>query len=249
MVSLISGQRHFTLICKTQHAQPRRWKKRRTNKHGLGFAPSARREKFVIILCGFLWAIASEYPSEIPTQPPGTLTHPFALADMASESIGPNSSLNSRLSLTVTFRRLLLTAFFCSLPWDLAFPRLLPVSQETSRASPLCGVSRQNRQRDPLNGTHPHSQKRMPPIVPHFLFFLFFFPFLLSLFLIRYISWWFYLFYIIALHNDVIFFKNMNADLMIERRMFFLCIYNFIHCFCIILNTHRWSLNTLYHNF
>ena len=31
---------------KTQHRQPRGWKKRRTNKHGLGLAPSTRREKF-----------------------------------------------------------------------------------------------------------------------------------------------------------------------------------------------------------
>ena len=31
---------------KTQHTQPRGWKKRRINKHGLGLAPSARREKF-----------------------------------------------------------------------------------------------------------------------------------------------------------------------------------------------------------
>ena len=32
---------------KTQYTQPRRWKKE--NKHGLGLAPSIRREKFVIL--------------------------------------------------------------------------------------------------------------------------------------------------------------------------------------------------------
>ena len=96
----------------TRHnIQPRGWKKRRTNKHGFGLGLSARREKFVTLLYGFLWAIASVYPSEIPTQPPGTLT--LALAGLASESTGPNSSVSSHLSLTVVFPRLLLTAFFC----------------------------------------------------------------------------------------------------------------------------------------
>ena len=56
-----------------------------------------------------LWAIVSVYLSEIPTQPPGTLTHPLALADLTSESTGPSSSLGGCLSLTVAFPRLLLT--------------------------------------------------------------------------------------------------------------------------------------------
>ena len=38
----------------TQHIQLRVWKKRRTNKHGLGLAPSASREKFMTRLCDFL---------------------------------------------------------------------------------------------------------------------------------------------------------------------------------------------------
>ena len=58
----------------------------------------------------FLWAIANMYPSEIPTQPPETLAHPLALADLASEFTGPSSLLSSCLSLTVTFPWLLLTA-------------------------------------------------------------------------------------------------------------------------------------------
>ena len=69
---------------KTQHTQPRGWKNRRTNKHGFGSSLSARRETFLTLFGGFLWAIASK----IPTQPPGTLTHPLALADLASESTG-----------------------------------------------------------------------------------------------------------------------------------------------------------------
>ena len=61
-------------------------------------------------------AIASVYSSEIPKQPPGTLTHPLALANLASESIGSNSSLGSRLSLTIAFPWLSLTALGPCLP-------------------------------------------------------------------------------------------------------------------------------------
>ena len=94
--------------------------KRKTNKHRLGLAPRTRREKFVTLLCSFLWAITSVYQSEITTQPPGTLTHPLALANPASVSTDPSSLLSSRLSLTSVDCSVLLTAF-CSLPWDLAF--------------------------------------------------------------------------------------------------------------------------------
>ena len=56
LVSLISGQGHFTLLYKhtRQHIQPRGWKKRRTKKYRLGLAPSARKEKFLTLFCGFL---------------------------------------------------------------------------------------------------------------------------------------------------------------------------------------------------
>ena len=39
---------------KTEYTQLTWWKKRRRTNHGLGFAPSARREKFVTPLCRFL---------------------------------------------------------------------------------------------------------------------------------------------------------------------------------------------------
>ena len=111
---------------KTQHTQPRGWKKRRTNKHGLGSAPSTRREKFVTLLCGFcglLWAcIRAKFLHSYQER------RLVLMSDPTSESTGPNSSLSSCLSLTITFSRLLLTAFFCSLPWDLAFSCLLLVS-------------------------------------------------------------------------------------------------------------------------
>ena len=53
--------------------------------------------------------------------------HPLALANLTSGPTGPNSSLSSRISLTVAFPWPSLTPFFCWLLWDLAFPRLLPV--------------------------------------------------------------------------------------------------------------------------
>ena len=54
VVSLISGQGYFTFLYKhTKHNIHNRggWKKRRTNNHRLGLAPSARRET---LLCSFL---------------------------------------------------------------------------------------------------------------------------------------------------------------------------------------------------
>ena len=117
---LLPGAFHIALQThNTRHTQLRGWKKRRTGKHELGLAPSARREKFVRVLFGFLvhlWAITSVYSSEIPTQPSGMLTHPLTLANSASESTGPSSLLCSRLSLTVTFPKLLLIALFYWLP-------------------------------------------------------------------------------------------------------------------------------------
>ena len=134
---------------------------RKKNKQARTWVSFKRKKKFwpfSVVFCTSV-AIVSVYPSEIPTQAPEKLTHPFALADLASESTGPNSSLGSHISLTVAFLWLSLTVFFCWLPWDLAFPHLLPVSQEISRANPLSG--------NPLTGAHPHPypQKRMPHIV------------------------------------------------------------------------------------
>ena len=146
VVSLTSGQGYFTFLYgHTRHnIQTRGWKKRRTNNHGHGLAPIVRK-KFVILLyiSVHLWAIASVYSSEIPTQALGMLTHPLTLAKPASGSTGPSN----RLSLTVGFSRLLLTAlsYWLSrfsadfLLLFVAFHCLFLVSWEISCASPLCG--------------------------------------------------------------------------------------------------------------
>ena len=101
-------------------------------------------------------ASTSVYSSEIPTKPPGTLTHPLTLANQVSESTGPSSRLSS-----LDFRRpptsvdclVLPTALFCPLLLSLvssllssllfslwpSFPRPLPTSWEISSSSPLSG--------------------------------------------------------------------------------------------------------------
>ena len=87
---------------------------RRTNKQGLGLALSVRKEKFFWHFCVSV-VIARVYPSEIPTQLPGMLTHPLTLPNPASGSTSPNSSFSCclshrRLSPTVANSFLLLTA-------------------------------------------------------------------------------------------------------------------------------------------
>ena len=139
---------------KTQHTQPSGWKKRKTNKHGPELAPSARREKFVTLLFAFLVhvrSITSVYPSEIPSQPPGTLTHPLTLANPATGSTGPSFSLCSRLSLTLAFPRLLLTALGPCLPSS-SSGLVVNLARK-----PFVLFSRQNRQRNLLTGTHSHT--------------------------------------------------------------------------------------------
>ena len=84
-----------------------------------------------------LWAIANVYPREIPTEPPGALTHPLALADLASKSTGPNSSQSCCPFLTVAFPRLLLILFFCWLPGTLPFLVFFQ-SRGRSYAQALC---------------------------------------------------------------------------------------------------------------
>ena len=109
-------------------------------------------------ILAFFWhsvAIAGMYPNKIPTQLPGTLTHPFVLADMASGFTGPNSSsLQSPLSdhclfLTVTNSYLLTALEPC------LFSSSSGLVGNLVR-KPFVWVSHQNRQRNPVTGAHPH---------------------------------------------------------------------------------------------
>ena len=106
-------------------------------------------------------AIVSVSPNEILTQLPGMLTLPLVLADLASGSTSPNSSLQQpphsdhRLSLTVANSYLLTALGPClSLSNSSLIGNLV--------LKPLVWVSHQNRQRNPLTGTHPHNE--CPPL-------------------------------------------------------------------------------------
>ena len=129
MVPLISGQGYFTFHYKpTKHTQPRGWEKR-TNNHGLGLTPSARREKFVTLLCSFLCicglsrvCIWAKFPQAI--------------------RITDSSFHIGQPGLWILLSSLV--AFFCwlpfsVLPWDLAFPHPLLVCWGILCTSPLCG--------------------------------------------------------------------------------------------------------------
>ena len=172
---------------KTQHTYSRGWKKRRTNNHGLGLTPSPRRESFLPLLCSFLcicelsracirakcpqhhrerWLILSGWP-----------TRPLGLHVLAVAFLWPSAHPD--------FCRLL-TALFCFLPRDLAFPRLLPVSLEISRASPLCGLrAKTDKGIFWLALTHTHTHRNECPTLCHnWLYFL-------SMFLGCFVLLWF----------------------------------------------------------
>ena len=142
---------HISLpTLKIQHTQPRGWKKRRTNNHGLGFASSVRREKSVTLLCilcfcGIMRACTraklpqaasnADLPSRVGQ--PG-FCRSTGLSSHLYDFCWLVSSLPSSQLLTGLFCPLLLTDSFSSALGP-SFPRPLPVSWEISRASPLCG--------------------------------------------------------------------------------------------------------------
>ena len=122
---------------KTQHIQPR-GRKKRTNNHGLGLAPSTIREKSVTLSKHSVrqWANASVYSGEIPWKPPEMLTHLLTLANPASQSTGSSSC---SLLPTAMFSSLVSSVFWLLLTLVPSFLRPFLVSWEISRASLLCG--------------------------------------------------------------------------------------------------------------
>ena len=108
-----------------------------------------------------LWVSTGVYSSEIPTKPPGTLTHPLRLANTACESTGPSSRLSFldyRLPSTSVDCLVLSSSLFCLLLFYSGTFLLTsssgPVGNLAGR--PFVQVSCQNRQRDRLIGTHTH---------------------------------------------------------------------------------------------
>ena len=131
-------------------------------------------------------AIMSVYPNKILTRLPGMLTHPFALADLASGSTSPNSSLqlplvsDRRLSQSVA-NSYLLTALGPSF---------------SSSSSSLVGnlarklfvlISRQNKQRNTLTGAHPHPQNENPLLCHTATFFFAIFSEIINLIILFFI--------------------------------------------------------------
>ena len=152
---------------KAQHTKPRGWMKRRTNKHGFGFAPTARRAKFVTLLCGFLciWLSRACIRAKfLHIQQKRWLILSRCLTWLLSPQVPT--------PLTVAFPRLLLTAFSvdCFHLLTALGPCLLSSSSGlvgNLALKPFVWVSRQNRQRNPLTGTHSHPQNECTQIVPH----------------------------------------------------------------------------------
>ena len=85
---------------------------RKKNKQPWTWIKPKHKKREVLALFWHSVVIASVYPNKIPTQLPGTLTHPLALGDLASESTSPNNSLQQ---LPLSDRRLFLTVANSSL--------------------------------------------------------------------------------------------------------------------------------------
>ena len=151
-------------------------KEKRTNKHGLGLAPSAKREKFMTFLCSFLciceisracirakfpqshqerWLILSSWP-----------TWPLAPHVLAVTFHWPSASpdfcrLLFPADCPVLSTALVCSALFCCLSSSVFFQ-----SRGRSRAQALCvGLEPKQTKRSSYWHTPTHPQKRMPPIV------------------------------------------------------------------------------------
>ena len=164
VVYLISGQGYFTFLYgHTKHNIHNQEGGRKENKQSRTLVSSKRKKGEVCdtftLLSVHLWASMSVYSSEIPTRPPGMLTHPLTLANLASESTGPSSC---SLLPTALFCLPLSTASFCS-AWDL--PSLVLFwSRGKYHAQALC-VGFTPKQAKRSSDWHP--QKQMSNIMPH----------------------------------------------------------------------------------
>ena len=152
----------------------------RTNKHVLGLAPSVRREKFVTLLCSFLFICELSRPRIRAKLPQSHQERRFTLSRWPTRPLGPQVLAVSHIwpSASPDFCRLLSTADCPVLVYFLPFcsGTFLPSSSSVLvgnlACSPFVWASCQNRQRNPLIITHsyPHPQKRMPNIVPQLSF-------------------------------------------------------------------------------
>ena len=162
------GAFHMLYKHTTQHTQLR-VEERRTNKHGLGFAHSVRREKFLALYWHSGLLCSHERVLE---QNPHTATWN---ADSFSRAHRPGLWVHRSAPRSAA-------AFLWPLPFQdcrnsyLLLTALGPCLSSSSSGlvrnltrEPFVWVSHQSRQRNRLTGTHPHPrpQKRMPRIIPH----------------------------------------------------------------------------------
>ena len=171
VVSLISGQGYFTFLYgHTKHNIHNREGGRKENKQSRTWVVQAQEERSLWYFSSILWAITNVYSSETPTKSPGMLTHLLTLANPASQSTGSSSC---SLLPTAQFCRLFSSASFSWLPpswfwlWDLLSVVFFR-SRGRSRTKALCvGFSPKQTKRSSEWHPHPHTEKRMPPIVSH----------------------------------------------------------------------------------
>ena len=164
VVSLIFGPGYFTFLY--GHAKYNIHNQegggKRTNKHELGLAPSARREKFVTLLHSFLCICELSRACIRAKFPQSHQERWLILSRWPTWPLGPQV-------LVVGFLRLLLTALSCRLHSSADYPVLsalfcswtfLPSSSSglvgNLARKPFVWVLRQNKQRDPLIGTYTH---------------------------------------------------------------------------------------------
>ena len=120
---------------------------KRTNRDGFGLAVSVRRDKFWHF-SGILWLSQTCTRTKFLHSDQERW---LIFSHWLTWLLGPQVTtprFSSCLSLTITFPWLELT-LVCWLLWDLAFPRLLPVSLKR-----FVWVFRQKIQRNPLTGAH-----------------------------------------------------------------------------------------------
>ena len=170
--SHISDQEYFTFLYgHTKHNMHNRGGGRKENKHGLGLALSARREKFVTLLCSSSSICRLSrvcIRAKFLQSHKGMLTPLLTLANLVSQSTGSSSRL-SRPSASPDFCRLpsfldrsvLSTSIDRLLLLTLGHPFPRPVSWEISRPSPLCGFHAKT-EKGILTDTHTHRNEGHP---------------------------------------------------------------------------------------
>ena len=138
--------------------------RRKKNKQARTWVRPKCKKGKVLALFWHSEAITSVYPNKIPTQLPGTMTHPLALVDLACGSTSPNNSLQQP-PLSDRYLSLIVTKSYLITALGLCFSSSSSGHIGNLARKPFVWVLRQNRQRNHLTGAHlpPHPQNECPP--------------------------------------------------------------------------------------